>query len=88
MLLDGVDNHLAVLDVLLGQNGQHVDQRLAVVRQIHQTGQVLLGELLVFLVGGGGGGGCLSGDSTIGGGGGGNVVCSWIHCDDSMTLRV
>lgn len=50
MLLDGIHDDLAMLDVLLGQNRQHIDQRLAVVRQIHQTGQVLLGELLVLFL--------------------------------------
>lgn len=50
MLLDGVNDDLAMLHVLLGQYRQHVDQRLAVVRQIDQTGQVLARELLVFFV--------------------------------------
>lgn len=49
MLFDGVHDDLAMLDVLLRQNGQHVDERLAVVRQVNQTGQILFGELLVFL---------------------------------------
>lgn len=60
MLLDGVNDDLAVLHVFLGQNRQHVDQRLAVVRQIDETGQILARELLVLFVGsrGGGGGRC------------------------------
>lgn len=49
MLFDRVHDDLAVLDVLFGQNGQHINQRLAVVRQIDEAGQILLGELLIVL---------------------------------------
>lgn len=65
MLLDGVYDDLAVLHVFLGQNRQHVDQWLAVVRQIDETGQILARELLVLFVGGRGGGGRCAGISGI-----------------------
>lgn len=41
MLLDGVHDDRRVVEVLLGQDGQHVDERLAVDVQIGQARQVL-----------------------------------------------
>lgn len=41
MLLDGVHDDWGVVKVLLGQDGQHVDERLAVDIQIGQAGQIL-----------------------------------------------
>lgn len=41
MLLDGVHDDRRVVEVLLGQDGQHVDERLAVDVQIRQARQVL-----------------------------------------------
>lgn len=41
MLLDGVHDDRGVVEVLLGQDGQHVDERLAVNVEVSQTGQVL-----------------------------------------------
>lgn len=41
MLLDGVHDDRGVVEVLLGQDGQHVDERLAVDVEVSQAGQVL-----------------------------------------------
>lgn len=41
MLLDGVHDDRGVVEVFLGQDGQHVDERLAVDVQIRQAGQIL-----------------------------------------------
>lgn len=41
MLLDGVHDDRGVVEVLLGQDSQHVDERLAVDVEVGQAGQVL-----------------------------------------------